>query len=405
MDREPARVKLLFVVQRYGESVAAGAEAACRAFATRLADHGHEVEVATSCAVDYRTWANDLPPGESDDGGVTVHRFATDRVRDETFFGPLSSRVLLSDHVVPRHLQWRWIEAQGPLMPGLEPWLRREVERFDAVVPFTYLYFPALVATAVAHRVGVPVVLHPTAHDEPPLYLPIFRELMADATAFGFFTVEEEALCRRVFGVTQPGDAVGLGFDLPASSADPSIARAHLGLDDATPYLLYVGRQDSSKGVHELRDFFATYKLRNPGPLKLVVCGDPVQPPPPHPDLLNAGLVSSEVKASAIAGSVALVNPSYFESFSIVLLEAWAQRRPVLVQGRCDVLAGQVERAQGGLAFSGYAQFEEAVGWLLSDEAMARAAGEAGHRSTRERYSWSTVIDRYEKLLSAAAGA
>ena len=35
--------------------------------------------------------------------------------------------------------------------------------------------------------------------------------------------------------------------------------------------------------------------------------------------------------------------------------------RPVLAQGRCDVLVGQVQRSQGGVAYRGYVEFEAAA--------------------------------------------
>ena len=57
-------MKLLLVVQRYGPEVTGGSEALCRAIAQRLAER-HDVSVATSCATDYVTWANVLPPGTS----------------------------------------------------------------------------------------------------------------------------------------------------------------------------------------------------------------------------------------------------------------------------------------------------------------------------------------------------
>jgi len=55
---------------------------------------------------------------------------------------------------------------------------------------------------------------------------------------------------------------------------------------------------------------------------------------PPHPDIFMAGFVSDELRNSALAGALALVQPSYFESFSMVLAEAWAMRRPALVWHR-----------------------------------------------------------------------
>ena len=71
-------VRVAFVVQRYGEEVAGGAEALCRATAHALAARGDEVEVYTTTARDYLTWAPHYAPGTALDGAVVVHRFAAD---------------------------------------------------------------------------------------------------------------------------------------------------------------------------------------------------------------------------------------------------------------------------------------------------------------------------------------
>ena len=103
-----------------------------------------------------------------------------------------------------------------------------------------------------------------------------------------------------------------------------------------------------------------------------------------------------------MAGAIALVQPSYFESFSMVLTEAWTLKKPALVQGRCDVLAGQVQRSGGGLPYHGFAEFEAAVDALVGDEAVGRAMGEAGNAYVETRYSWDSVMDRYQGLLTYA---
>jgi Glycosyltransferase len=70
------------------------------------------------------------------------------------------------------------------------------------------------------------------------------------------------------------------------------------------------------------------------------------------------GFIDEAGKQSALAGAAALVQPSYFESFSMVLTEAWAHRRPALVQGHCAVLDGQARRSGGGIPYRSYAEFE-----------------------------------------------
>ena len=63
---------------------------------------------------------------------------------------------------------------QCPLCPGPSG-LASEVPAadYDVVVFFTYLYATTFVGLPVAARLR-PTLLHPTAHDEPPLYLDLF---------------------------------------------------------------------------------------------------------------------------------------------------------------------------------------------------------------------------------------
>ena len=67
-------MKILLVVQRYGAEVVGGSESHARVVAHRLGKL-HEVEVATTTALDYWTWAPHFAPGESADGSVRVRRF------------------------------------------------------------------------------------------------------------------------------------------------------------------------------------------------------------------------------------------------------------------------------------------------------------------------------------------
>lgn len=399
MTRRPP-TRLLYVAQRYGREVAGGAELHCRQFATRLAARGHHVEVVTTCARDYVTWADEYPPGTEDLDGVVVHRLRTAAPRDWRLFGPLNGRVTLGEKPVALHVQQEWMRLQGPDLPGLAPWLDVHAPAFDAVIFFTYLYNTTYVGLArVAGR--VPALLHPTAHDEPTLDLPLFDAVFRRPDAFAFSTEEERALVEGRFRVTRPSSVVGIGFDLDAAGDGAAFRRVHSLGDD--PYLVVVGRVDPAKGSTELFDFFVTYKQRHPGPLRLVVVGEPVDRPPPHPDVVVTGFVDDDVKRGAVDGAVALVQPSYFESFSMVLAEAWVQRKAALVQGHCAVLEGHARRSGGAVAYRGFAEFEAAVDLVVADPALAASLGEAGRRYVEANFTWDTVLDRYERLLSDVA--
>lgn len=390
-------MRLLFATQRYGPEVAGGAELACRLFATRMAGRGHDVEVVTTCARSYVDWANEYAAGTTDMDGVAVTRLPTARRRDLRLFGPLNARVTLGRKPVALHVQEAWMRAQGPDVPGLAPWLDDHAGRFDAVVFVTYLY--ALTAAGLPRVAGrVPVVLHPAAHDEPSLRLSLFDDLFRLPDGLAFFTEEERDLVAGRFRTTAPSAVVGIGIDLGGEEPDVTGFRARHGLGDA-PYLVAVGRVDPAKGITELAEWFAAHKQRRPGPLRLVVVGDTVAAPPDHPDIVVTGFVPEGDKRAAVAGAVALVQPSYFESFSLVLAEAWALGRPALVQGRCAVLDGQARRSGGAVPYRGFAEFEAAVETVAGDPALAAGLGRAGRRYVERRYGWDTVLDGYEALL------
>src|SRR5471032_1389003 len=90
------RESLLVVVQRYGEEIVGGAETLARVVAEHLAEH-FDVEVATTTALDYWTWANHYAPGDAIVRGVPVHRFPTVRERSRDFQS-FSRKVLMEAH-------------------------------------------------------------------------------------------------------------------------------------------------------------------------------------------------------------------------------------------------------------------------------------------------------------------
>ena len=395
-------MRLLFVVQRYGAEVAGGAEAACRELATRLAARGHAVEVLTSCAQSYVDWANFYAEGDETIAGVLVHRLPVARPREDRFFGPLNGRAVWGPKPNPLFLQEQWMRSQGPDVPELVPWLEAHAGDFDVAVFVTYLYATTWAGLPVA-AAKVPTVLLPAAHDEPPFWLPLFDLLLRIPTAFAFLTQEEQDLVERRTRVRRPTSVIGLGVDLDATG-DEERFRSAYGIGDR-PYLLYVGRLDPGKGSDELYDYFSAYKARQPtsNDLALVVVGEPVKPLAPHPDVFTTGFVPEQVKRDAIAGCLSLVMPSYFESFSLVLVEAWAQAKPDIVNGRCAVLVGQGRRSEGGLPYWGFADFEAAVDMLLGDPALRAELGRRGRRYVELTYHWDVVLDHAEHLLFIAS--
>jgi glycosyltransferase involved in cell wall biosynthesis len=385
-------MKLAIVTPRYGTEVTGGAEHAARALAERLATRADwQVEAFTTCARDASTWANEYDPGDEILNGVTVHRFAVSRVRRPDF-DRATARVVYRRSRVSMEQQEAWLEDQGPLSPGLVDAIR--TVDVDSWAFHPYLYHPTVIGIrAVADR----AVLHPAAHDEAPIHLPVFRDVFLGATALAYWSDAERRLVEHLFPVAaRPQAVVGLGVD--SRPGDAGDARAALGLGD-DPFLLCLGRVDDGKGVGLLTRCFTAYKERRPGPLRLVFAGPVVDAPEAHSDIVVAGRVDEDVKWGLLRAADALVSPSAYESFSIVLLEAWCVGTPALVNGFCAVTREHAARANGGLAFRTYPDFEVALDRLLGSPALASAMGAAGRAYVEAHYRWSDVIARYAVLL------
>jgi len=191
-------MRLLYVVQRYGEEVAGGAEQHARAFAERLVERDHRVTVLTTCAESYVDWANAYRRGWSNLNGVAVFRTPVTKARNPHLFSAFNSRISNTSGVRPLSVQREWMRMQGPFAPALVPWLRHHASSYDAVVFITYLYWTTWAGLRVCGG-AVPTLLHPTAHDEPPMRLSIFQEVMRAPDAFVFLTPEEADLVRARF--------------------------------------------------------------------------------------------------------------------------------------------------------------------------------------------------------------
>ena len=384
-------MRLAVVVQRYGTAIAGGAELHARHVAEHLARHA-EVEVFATCARDYVSWRNELPPGRDTVNGLPVTRFPVARTRDEREFGHWSSRVFEQPHSVNDELAW--LDAEGPNSPALVEHLRARARDFDFFLFWSFRYYQAYHgARAVPER----AVLVPTAERDPAVTLSIFGPLLRGSRGIVYLTPEERDLVNAAVGNGDvPSIVAGSGSEVPAH-VEPDRFRQQFGIEG--PFAIYVGRVDPNKGCDELFEFYARYTARDRHAMPLVLCGNSILPIPNHPLVRHLGFVSDQDKFDGIAASSVLIMPSYFESLSIVALEAWALGRPVLANARCDVLNGQCLRSGAGLPYEGGDEFVECLSWLRRHPDHGAALGRRGREYFQSRYDWPVVERQYLDLL------
>ncbi len=405
--------KIAFVVQRYGVEVNGGAEYLCRLLAERLVDQ-YEVDVLTSCALEYVTWANWYPAAITTINGVRVHRFATqyerqaespERIeierkiikwsRPEEWEGMGWLRMwgrALVGKTVQRYSQL-WAQPQGPYTPDLIAYLRRHHRQYDALIFITYLYYPTVAGLNIAPHKSIFI---PTAHDEEPIYRPAYRLMFRKPRAILFLTPAEKRFVHHLFqNEAIHNDVVGIGIESSGPEAEQS-APEILGINAS--YLLYIGRIDSAKGCNTLFDYFIRYKQENPSGLKLVLVGQTFMPIPQHPDIIPVGFVEEAVKNTLLKEAKALAIPSLYESLSMVTLESFAYGIPVLANRNCEVIKEHIEVSQAGVLFTDYASFAQSVDQLLTrnTDEMARN----GQAYVEQYYTWNKVLTKFTNAVN-----
>ena len=387
-------MKVAFVTPRYGLEVMGGAESAARQLAEHLvADCGWEVDVFSTCALDHLTWDNVLPPGDSVLNGVTVHRFVSTSGRVPAFY-ELDARLRTAPAEASLEQSRRWLELNGPVTPDLVEAVRHSDAEVLAFYP--YLYYPTVMGMEVARAPGV---LHPAAHDEPALYFKVFGETFARADAICYHTSAERRLVQRLHRVAQiPQIVLGLGVSSVVEGGRPG--GEILGIGDR-PYVVSVGRVDDHKGSSMLAAFFRTYKQRHPGPLALALVGPVAASIPDDDDVVLTGSVSEADKWDIVRDATVSISPSALESFSLVVLEAWEQSVPVVVNATCDPTREHCERSGGGLWFGSYREFEAVLERLESDAELRKVLGARGHAYVDRYFQWPQLIRRYAGFLTA----
>jgi glycosyltransferase involved in cell wall biosynthesis len=389
-------MRVAFATPRYGPEVMGGAETAARQLAEHLvAECGWDVEVFSTCALDHVTWRDVLAPGDSMLHGVKVHRFESAAGRHDDFYG-LDGRLRVAPSEATKREGERWVDLNGPVTPTLIEALCDS--GVDVAAFYPYLYYPTVRGIG---KVPMPGVLHPAAHDEPALYLPVFRRTYEAADALCYHTMAERRLVQRVHpAAAHPQIVLGLGVGEATEGGRPG--GEILGIGDR-PYLVSVGRVDDHKGSSMLAAFFRTYKERHPGPLALALVGPISARIPEHPDVILTGIVEEDDKWDIVRDATVSISPSALESFSLVVLEAWVERIPVVVNATCDPTREHCERSGGGLWFGSYREFEVIVDRLLADAPLRRRLGERGRAYVDEHYQWPVLIRRYAGFLTEVA--
>lgn len=381
-------MKIAFVVQRYGLEVNGGAELHCRLFAEKLAERGFDVDVLTTCAKDYLTWKNEYKEGVELINGVKVRRFKTDYERKLIPFHILSRKVLEKKHSLNQEIDW--IIKQGPYTPDLIDYLTGNHEEYKKIIFFTYLYFPTVFGVHIAPK---KTILIPTAHDEPAIYLNVYKSVFNTPNQIIYNTDTGKEFVQNQFNNFDiKSHVLGIGIEPPKKIKKPNINY---------PYIIYAGRIEEPKGCVQLINFFKKYKKENNNKVKLVFIGKSFIKIPRDKDIIHKGFVSEKEKWSLIKNAKILVLPSRYESFSMSTFEAWSLGVPTIVNEDCEVLKENTLKSNAGLYYSSYAEFNEALKLLLKNNKLRKELSKNGIEYVKKYYSWKKIITKLSSIIKS----
>jgi glycosyltransferase involved in cell wall biosynthesis len=312
--------------------------------------------------------------------------------------------------------------------PALARWLRAHIREYQAVIVHglwnyaTMAARGALVGSGVPYAVFAHGMLDPWFRKAYPVktlakqlfWLFCEGPLLNQADAV-FFTTEDERVTSRgafvPYRVTER--VVGLGTADVTGEAAVQVAafRSSLPALGDRRYLLYLSRIHPKKGIDQLIAGFAALADEYPD-CDLVIAGpDQVGW---QADLMEQareagvagrihwpGMITGDCKWGAFRGCEAFVLPSHQENFGIVVVEALACGKPVLITDKVQIWR-EVAEAGAGLVCN---DTPEAVRAMLA-EFLAQdgvAMGDRARQVFESRFEIRKVADGITQAIQALA--
>jgi glycosyltransferase involved in cell wall biosynthesis len=401
-------MKALHIIQRYATKGLTGSEIAIELLCRSLAKQpGIEVSVITSNAIRGEGFYDPrdpvLPDGTSTEGGVRLTRLKCNRFLAATYY-LLNKSLPFLNAIAGGRLT---MAAFGPQLIDLESAVISTKPDLIHASPLPVSH--VLTSWQVARRHRIPLVITPTMHfDDPRFDQPILYQIMADAKAVIAHTqFEKNELIKRGI-VAGKIDVIHSSFLSQSDftlTDDASFRREHgLGSD---PYILFIGSKSFDKGtLHLLEAWPAVLKVVPKA--FLVIAGVPTtswtegKKGKAMDRVIELDYVTDDLKVMILSGCSLLTVPSHAESFGMILLEAWAKKKPV-IGGSAGATRELVEEGVNGytVEFGDTNDLAKKIFEVLSKPKLARTMGESGFKKA-SAFTEKEMVDKtlavYEKV-------
>jgi len=371
-----------------------GYENSLLGLAKHLVGRNHRVTVFTTIADDLEAfWLPErktFPEEQISIDGVTVRRF------------PISYNKTLRrmSRLLGMFPYWRWkarFWRPSFHVPGLYEALRAvDADLFHiGPLPYTNLMYAGLQA---AEARGVPIVATPCAHlgeegnDEVARhYLQPYQLNILQRCAKIFCMTNTEFQMLERLDVTAEKVVMPCGIDSElATGGNSEYLREKYNVDG--PVVLHLAVKTFEKGSITLLEAMKILWTRGSNAW-LVMAGPTMSDferymaanAPASPRLLNLPAFADQEKRDLLASATVVAQPSRVESLGLVMLEAWANAKPVVA---ADIAVSRelVNESGGGavVPFGDANALADAIEKLLADSDLRRARGLGGQKKALE---------------------
>ncbi len=393
--------KIAFVAPWYGENIPGGAETELRGIVDHFHEAGADVEVLTTCVEKFGSdWSkNYYKPGDYLVNGVKTKRFNV-RERDTVAFYQVNAKLMQGISINEKEEETFLREMVNSL--DLYKYIREKQDEYGL-----FVYIPYMFGTTYYGVLSVPEksVVIPCFHEESYIHINLYKKAFENCAGMVYLSFPEMKTANSVFNLKNVKQMVlGAGVE---TDFDYDAAAFRKKFDIKEPFILYAGRKDEGKNIYLLLKYFGEYKLRHSkDKTKLVLIGGGSLNVPESlkKEVIDLGFVDLQDKYNAYAAAEMLCQPSIHESFSIVIMESWLCRRPVLVHEKCDVTKKFVVDNNAGLYFDNYFEFEGCVDYIKHNPEIAEEMGEKGRKFVLENFAWNVIVEKYTKFFSSLEG-
>lgn len=385
---------IAIVIPWYGDDIKGGAEQECNYLAHSLKAAGAQVEVFTTCVKEASSdrGINTLEAGLHMESGILVRRFMV-KQRNLERYGPANTKLYRGEYVSLEEERAYFEEDINS--PDMCAFINLHKNDYICFIFIPYMYGIIYHGSKECPENSI---LIPCLHDEGYAYTRLVKEMIERMKGVIFHAEPEYRLASKLFNFDNiKASVLGEGIDTEWSElCKASRFRAKYGIYDE--FILFAGRKDMGKKADELLDFFCKYiDVNKHRKLKLIfIGGGRLEIPCEHRDrIFDLGFVSLEDKYDAFAAATFLCNPSHMESFSLVIMESWLAKRPVLVSEHCDVTTNFCLETNGGLFFKDWKSFAGAVDYLLDNKKVADKMGNNGSKYVLENFTHEIIAKKY----------